>query len=178
MPHATTGRPRGLGDLLRSDDDPPDRPEARRAAKDAVRRFFRAIAMGDMDALSAVITDDMVYEFPLSETGSTAPGGFRRYAGKAAVLALWAGTSGAGIKASPPEEVELTVTADGGRIVIEQRGNMVMADGREYRNRYVFRFDIRDGLVSHVKEYFNPVTAAYAFGRPVANGVMIEALGP
>lgn len=172
-----TDKPRGLGDLLRSDDDPADRPDARRAAKGAVMRFFKAVATRDMAALEAVLTEDAVYEFPFSETGSTAPGGFRRYAGRAEVIALWAGTSGSGLKAAPPEEVELTIAADGSRLFIEQRGNMTMPDGKIYRNRYVFRFDLRDGRVSHVKEYFNPIISAYAFGRPIANGLLVEALG-
>ena len=64
--------------------------------------------------------------------------------------------------------MELSITADGSRLFIEQRGNMTMADGRPYRNRYVFRFDVRDGRVSHVREYINPIISAHAFDRPIA----------
>jgi len=45
------------------------------------------------------------------------------------------------------------------RVFIEQWGNMVLPDGRPYRNKYVFRFSIRQGRISHVREYFNPVIA-------------------
>jgi ketosteroid isomerase-like protein len=51
-----------------------------------------------------------------------------------------------------------------------------MPDGRAYRNKYVFRFSIRDGRISHVREYFNPVIAAYAFRRKIANAFIIETL--
>ena len=166
----------GLGALLRSDDDAPDRPEGRRAAKDAIRRYFRAIAARDMAALADSMTPDVVYELPFSETGSTEPGGFRRYEGAAAVLAFWDATTSSGLATAAPDDVELSITGDGSRVFIEQRGNVTMADGRPYRNRYVFRFDIRDNRVAHVKEYFNPVVSAVAFRRPVANGIMIDSL--
>jgi ketosteroid isomerase-like protein len=72
--------------------------------------------------------------------------------------------------------MELSITGDGSRVFIEQRGNMVLPDGRPYRNKYVFRFSIRDGRISHVREYFNPVIAAYAFRRKIANAFIIETL--
>ena len=165
-----------LGALLKSDDDPPFSPEGRRRAKDAIRRFFRAIAARDMAALADSVTEDVVYEMPFSETGSTEPGQFRRYSGRDQVVAFWERTSGSGLRSAPPEDVELSITADGARVFIEQRGNMTTADGKPYRNRYVFRFDIADGRVSHVREYINPIISAYAFARPVANAFIIEKL--
>jgi len=166
----------GLGALLRSDDDPQDSAEGRRRGKDAVKAFLKAIAASDMDALAAAVTEDVVYEMPFSETGSTEPGGYRRYVGAKAVIDFWRGMSGSGIKNAGPEEVELSILGDGSRLFVEQRGNMTMPDGRLYRNRYVFRFDIRDGRVSHVREYLNPIISAYAFGRSIANGIMIRSL--
>ncbi len=165
---------RGLGELLRSDDDPADDAAGRAQAKAAVKAFFRAIAARDMAALGQAVTDDAVYEMPFSESGSTAPGLFRRFEGRDAVVEFWEKTSGGGIASLPPEDVELSITADGGRLFIEQRGDMTMPDGKPYRNRYVFRFDIRDGRISHVREYINPIISAYAFSRPVAGGVVIS----
>ena len=165
---------RGLGDLLRSDDDPVDDPQGRARAKSAVKAFFRAIASRDMNALADAITDDVIYEMPFSESGSTDPGLFRRFEGRKAVLEFWEKTTASGIASLPPEDVELSIVADGNRLFIEQRGNMTMPDGKPYRNRYVFRFDIADGRVSQVREYINPIISAYAFSRPVANGVLIE----
>ena len=166
----------GLGDLLRSEDDPADDPQGRARAKAAVKAFFRAIAGRDMAALGEAVADDVTYEMPFSESGSTEPGLFRRFEGREAVLGFWKQTSSSGIASLPPEDVELSITADGGRLFIEQRGNMTMPDGKPYRNRYVFRFDIDEGRVSHVREYTNPIISAYAFGRPVANGVTIDAV--
>jgi ketosteroid isomerase-like protein len=166
----------GLGALLRSDDDPLDSAEGRRRGKDAVKAFLKAIAAADMEALAGAVTEDVIYEMPFSETGSTEPGEYRRYVGAPAVVAFWRAMSGSGIKNAGPEEVELSISGDGNRLFLEQRGNMTMPDGKPYRNRYVFRFDIRDGRVSHVREYLNPIISAYAFARPIANGVVIASL--
>lgn len=166
----------GLGALLKSDEDPLDSPTARRAAKDAILGFFRAVAARDAKALADSITGDAVYEIPFSESGSTEPGGLRRYVGTAEVVDFWMATTANGLKNLGAEEVELSITGDGSRVFIEQRGNIVMPDGRAYRNKYVFRFSIRDGRISHVREYFNPVIAAYAFRRKIANAFIIETL--
>jgi len=166
----------GLGTLLKSDEDPVDSPQGRRVAKDAIRRFFRAVAAMDAAALTESITEDAIYEMPFSESGSTEPGGFRSYVGAAAVVEFWMATVGSGLQNLGPDDVELSVTGDGSRVFIEQRGNMILSDGRAYRNRYVFRFSIRDGRVSHVREYINPIIAAYAFRRKIANSFTIETL--
>jgi ketosteroid isomerase-like protein len=165
-----------LGALLKSNEDPADSAADRRLAKDAILRFFKAVAARDAAALAQSITDDAVYEIPFSESGSTEPGGFRRYVGAAEVVSFWMATTENGPKSLGAEDVELSITADGSRVFIEQRGNMILRDGRPYRNKYVFRFSIRDGRVSQVREYFNPVIAAYAFKRKIANSFLVESL--
>jgi ketosteroid isomerase-like protein len=169
-------QPVGLSALLRSDVDPVDSATGRKAAKDAVLRFFKAIAAKDRAALTASITPTMIYEIPFAESGSSEPDGHRRYVGSEQVIDFWMNIATDGPKNLGADEVELSITADGSRVFIEQRGNMIMPDGRPYRNRYVFRFSIVDGKVSHVREYFNPVISAYAFRRKIANAFLIETL--
>jgi ketosteroid isomerase-like protein len=165
----------GLASLLRSDDDPKDSTAGRRAGRDAVLNFFKALGSRDRIALAAALTEDAIHEIPFSESGSSAPGNFRAFKGRQNIVDFWM-TTVPGIKVNPAEEIELSVNGDGSRIFIEQRGDLLMPDGKKYRNRYVFRFDVRDGKVCHSKEYFNPIIAAYAFGRPIANGIMIDTL--
>ena len=168
--------PVGLSALLKSDEDPVDSAAGRRAAKDGIRRFFRAIAAKDRAALAESITADVVYEFPFVESGSTEADAMRRYVGSAAVIEFWMNTVAGGPRNLGAEDVELSITADGCRVFIEQRGNMILPDGRSYRNRYVFRFSIVAGKISHVREYFNPIISAYAFRRKIANTLMVESL--
>ena len=165
-----------LGALLKGNDDPIDSAAGRRVAKDAILRFFKAVAARDAEALAQSITEDAVYEIPFSESGSTEAGGFRRYVGTAEVVEFWMATTTDGPKNLGAEDVELSITGDGSQVFIEQRGNMILADGRPYRNKYVFRFSIRGDRISHVREYFYPVIAAYAFRRKIANSFLIGTL--
>ncbi|WP_340267988.1 nuclear transport factor 2 family protein [Sphingobium mellinum] len=156
-----------LAELLRSDDAPHDDPTLRRAAKVAVARFYAAIGRRDMDALRHALTPDAVYEFPFSESGSSDPSECRRFTGADAIIAFWQDTLSRDMRFGALEDVDLSILADGSRLFIEQRGDITLADGTSYRNRYIFRYDIRDGRIAHVREYINPVISARAFGRPL-----------
>ena len=166
----------GLSALLRADDDPADSKAGRRAAKDAILQYFRAVASRDQAALTSILAEDAVYEIPFSESGSTDPGQYRRYSGRDSVVAFWMETLKGGLKSLGSSEVELSITPDGHRVFIEQRGDILMPDGKSYRNRYVFRFTIAEGKVKEVREYYNPDTAAYAFGRKIAHKYVVDSI--
>jgi ketosteroid isomerase-like protein len=157
-----------LAQWLRSEDAPADDPVARAAARLALRRFYAAISHGDMAALAATLTKDAIYEFPLSETGSSDPADCRRYVGREAIVAFWRETSRLGLQFAMPEDVTVSILADGSRVFLEQRGNITLSTGVAYRNRYIFRYDFYDGRIAGVREYLNPVVSAIAFGRPLA----------
>src|ERR1700731_960162 len=129
-----------LGALLKNNDDPIDSAAGRRAGKDAILRIFNAVAARGAEALAQRITEDAVYEIPFSESGSTEAGGFRRYVGALEVVEFWMATTANGPKNLGAEHAELSIAGDGSQVFIEQRGNMVLSDGRPYRNKYVFRF--------------------------------------
>ncbi|AUW58977.1 hypothetical protein C1T17_13630 [Sphingobium sp. SCG-1] len=158
---------RTLADLLRSDDVLRDDPALRRGAKLAVSRFYAAIGRRDMDALREALTPDAVYEFPFAENGSSETSETRRFIGTDAIIAFWRETLARDMRFGALEDVDLSILADGSRLFIEQRGDIMLADGTSYRNRYIFRYDIRDGRIAHVREYINPVISARAFGRPI-----------
>jgi ketosteroid isomerase-like protein len=88
---------------------------------------------------------------------------------------MWIKTVSDGLQNLGAEEVELSITGDGSRVFIEQRGNMIV-DGRSCRNKYVFRFCMSDGKVSRIREYFNSIIAAYAFQWKIANSITITSL--
>jgi ketosteroid isomerase-like protein len=52
-------------------------------------------------------------------------------------------------------------------VFVESRGNIIMKSGHEYRNRYVFRFDVEGDIIVRLREYYNPVTSGLAFGRRI-----------
>ena len=139
---------------------------ARAASEALVRRRLKAVAAKDFAALGALYPDDVVLEIPMHESGRTEPGSYRVVEGKAAVLAQFE----MGAKKFDRMgfvDPDITVSGDGAVVFLEARGDMAAADGTTYCNRYVFRFDVRDGLICRIREYANPVTAALAMGRPI-----------
>jgi ketosteroid isomerase-like protein len=51
------------------------------------------------------------------------------------------------------------VIADGDRVAVEAEGNAVTAQGKPYRNQYVFVFTLANGKIKQVNEYFCNVHA-------------------
>lgn len=141
--------------------------ELKRTALTAVRRFYAAIVSGNLDALAESLTSDVIYEFPLSESGSSESSDWRRFDGRDAVVEFWRQTLSKGMQFNKPEDVEISLLGDGSRLFVEQRGNITLQSGKAYRNRYIFRYDIRDGKIARVREYINPIISAEAFGRPI-----------
>jgi ketosteroid isomerase-like protein len=64
-------------------------------------------------------------------------------------------------------DLEITPSRDGKVAFAEGLGQMMMANGRPYNNRYIFRFDVADGKITRIKEYLNPITSAIAMGFPL-----------
>ncbi len=131
-----------------------------------VQRFFRSGIAKDRAATMALYREDSVIEIPFNESGRTEEGAYRRYAGLSEIAGF--------TEASHAAEGDIRVSnvevhrVEGGRtIFVESRGNIVMSSGREYRNRYVFRFDIDDERIVLLREYYNPITSGIAFGRTI-----------
>lgn len=59
---------------------------------------------------------------------------------------------------------------------LETYGKLTMANGRDYRNRYIMKMITENNMVKHVREYYNPIQSAYAFGRPIAGHITVESL--
>jgi ketosteroid isomerase-like protein len=163
-------------DLVDAYEDPAGSADGRRAAKAAVKTFFAAIAGHDLQLLTSCLSDDTTNEFPFSESGRTEDGAFRVFHGRAEVLESWKTAFAIEGDRLPYTDLDMTMNADGSRVFIEARGRLLRTSGRHYENRYVFRFDVRDGRIVHSKEYFNPIATAYAFQRPVAGRYTIESL--
>jgi ketosteroid isomerase-like protein len=162
--------------IIDSIPDPTDSPEGRRIARELIRGWFTTVRAKDLQGLLALMSPDVVIELPFNESGRTEEGAFRRYRGLDEVRGFWEAAFRAEGKSHGQTSAELTMSADGRIAFLESRGNLTMSSGKSYRNRYVFRFVAENGRLVHVREYYNPITSAYAFGRPVAGKHMIEAL--
>jgi ketosteroid isomerase-like protein len=129
---------------------------------DVARSFLTCMEQKDKEGMLALLTDDSVMECVLGLDGNNAP---RRF---------WDGMAGARDHYTPAFEavdsIELTEVAinqslDPNLVFAEALGSMMMSNGRPYDNRYVFRFELREGKIARLREYCNPVTAAISFER-------------
>lgn len=128
------------------------------------KEYLRALQAKDKRAILAILADDFVLEVPLNVSGSNDFSDSWR--GLEAAAANY-DTTFRIIADIIYTEVEITPGLDPHVAVIEGLGAMTMANGRSYRNRYVFRFESENGKLRRIREYANPVTSAIAFGMPL-----------
>ena len=131
-----------------------------------VQTLFTALEQGDMDVVSSMMADDVVKTVAYAASGDTTPESQRIFDGKAAVMGYLEGARQL-IPQVAFVDTDITVSAGGETVFVQNRGDMVLADGRAYSNLYVWRVDFEGGQIVEMTEYFNPVTAALAFGRPL-----------
>jgi ketosteroid isomerase-like protein len=159
-----------LADVLDGLPDRPDDPEQRRRTVDVVRAYFHAIDAKDVAGTRALLSDDAVVELPFSESGRVDQGSFRVYRGIEKVLGFWA--TAFSLEGDSPGllDAEVTITGDGRVVFIEAYGDVIMTNGRRYRNRYVMRLTVEGDKVMTTREYYNPIISARAFGRDIGSG--------
>ncbi len=151
-------------------------PKAPTATLDVFRRWHEAVDAQDLAAVRSCMADDIVVEIPFSESGQVEEGKFRSYVGIDAATDFWAVAFTAEGESEGPCNCEITLSADGTTVFLETYGKLTMANGRDYRNRYIMKMITENNMVKHVREYYNPIQSAYAFGRPIAGHITVESL--
>jgi uncharacterized protein len=128
--------------------------ERRRRNREVVERAFAAVGRADVAGQLDWMVDDAVLELPYADPPV-------RLEGKDAIRA----------HVGPALETfrfQLHITdvydcTDPDTLVLEYRSEgRVTTTGKEYRNTYVCVVHFRDGLISHQREYYNPVPAGRA----------------
>lgn len=124
-----------------------------------VNAYFETYEGKDAGALSGLLTDDAGYVTPFSASGDLKP--FLDFQGKEAVMGHITEVMGNFSQIAFVNQV-FTVSEDFSAVFLEAQGNLVSAKhaGQPYTNKYIFKFDIRNGLIRHITEYANPVTFA------------------
>jgi len=140
------------------------------SAEKVVSDFFDALEARDLAAVQVLLAEDVTNTLPYTASGDTKPDVMRRFEGRLEVMAYFEGAMER-ITTLAFEDTTITPAANGRTVFVETRGDMVLADGRPYRNLYVWAFETVDGRIAAIREYFNPVTAALAFGRPLGPGL-------
>ena len=148
-------------------------PEAHAAAIKIVEKWIHGDEKKDKDLKLEVVADNMVLEIPFNESGRTEEGHFRRYVGREEII-NFIDTAFAAEKSVKAIDPEYVVSHDARTVFVEVRGQVEMVNGKDYRNRYVLRFDIENGKIVCLKEFYNPIVSAIAFGREIAGQVTLD----
>jgi ketosteroid isomerase-like protein len=126
--------------------------------EERTRSWLTALAEQDFPTLEALLDPDVTVTMPLTFDGTLAKGPV--HVGREAVLGYFHDIN----KLMPRRELrDLRLTDAGDTVFLQFNGDFTTADGRPYRNAYVFRLDWRDGLLTTIEEYANPIAFANAF---------------
>ena len=133
------------------------------APAELVRAYLDALQRQDPDALCALVTDDFVLEVPLHASGSNDPRDTISWRGIEDYRINYCEHFPKIMTSQRLTDVVIRPTVDQDVVYAEAFGDMTLSNGSPYKNRYVFRFDLRDGKICGLLEFCNPVTAAIAF---------------
>lgn len=132
----------------------------RQHTREAVLRFLRALENEDMAELESVFAENAVQDMPYSPQGHP-----KRVAGRAALVALYAGWPDNAENADFTSELVFYPMQDASMVFAEFKGRVdVVPTGREYRQTYGGLFHVVDGEITLFREYYDPQPFAWAFG--------------
>ena len=134
-------------------------PDSRRAVNlERIREYFDLIATGDVDALAQYWHDDIVFEAPFSFTGKPS-----RTVGKQAVYDRL--STSYGLVSMAFHMTEIYELSDPDRFLVEydSDGHM-LGSGERYQNSYITLVEVREGLISRFREFYDSQRCAAAFG--------------
>jgi len=137
---------------------------------DQTNRFLNLLEAGDRAGIAEMLDDQIVWSTPMSSGRAQDSEPAR---GREAFGSQLGSISGL-MRSAKFIDRRITASADTTTTFVQTNGDFVTADGRPYRNVYVFRFDWRDGKITSWEEYANPITIISAF--PHLYGHLLDGL--
>lgn len=120
--------------------------------KQIVSRFFDFVDANDFDSAFAMMADDATWWFPTAEVGGMT-------VSKQVMRGMVSGFDG--VFRDLPRMVRDRMFAEGDLVCLQQhsRGG-VTHGGATYENDYLMLVALRDGMITEIREYMNPMMAA------------------
>lgn len=123
-----------------------------------VRQYLEAWTPFDLEAIGRVLHPSFELELGYAPEGVP-----ERIQGKPAVMEFMA-TVPAVIAAMNFHQIAISTLHDAAELVAEYHGDTTaLPTGRPYRNEYIARARVEDGLLRRYKEYSNPLVFLEAF---------------
>lgn len=138
-----------------------DEVKPRNRNEETVLKFYTTLMDKDMAAFADLWHEDLIQEIPFAPE---LPGFEAVWKGKERILSYYN-------KAMPGRRdhvfwiYDVHQTTDPDVIIVEASAHShVIANGRDYDQKYVFIFKLRDGKILLDREYVNPLAFMKAFG--------------
>ncbi|ESQ92864.1 nuclear transport factor 2 family protein [Asticcacaulis benevestitus] len=129
---------------------------------DIAKIYLDGLEAQSVETISALLTEDATIEIPFSNTGTLSP--WFVFEGRDGVLG-YIGTIFENFSQVKLLNRAVYIAEDGRTVFVETTGDLIQrGTNASYRNRYVFKFTFRDGGISHLSEYANPVSFAKLMG--------------
>lgn len=129
---------------------------------ETVKAYLEALEGQKAKTIAGLLSEDATIEIPFSNTGDPSP--WFVFEGREQALG-YIGTIFKNFAQVKLLNRAVYVGEDGRTVFVEATGDLIQRDtNASYRNRYVFKFTVRDDRISHVSEYANPVPFAKLMG--------------
>ena len=140
-------------------------------SKEAALAVWRAFATRDAERIRSVLTEDVEWRAPRNNATAIALGVTDHMVGADAIVRFILGDYPRlfcnGMRVEP-----ISVTAEGERVVFEQRQSAKLANGREYALDYIFIFEMKGTRVQRIREYMDTKSGhEQVFGRAPAEQI-------
>lgn len=140
-------------------------------SKQAALAVWRAFGSGNAEKIRAVLTDDAEWRAPAGNATAVALGVTDHMIGAEAIARFilddYPRLFSNGMQVEP-----ISVTAEGERVVFEQRQRATLANGRAYALDYVFIFEMQGARVRRIREYMDTRSGyAQVFGAAPAAAI-------
>lgn len=131
---------------------------ASNANEQLVLDFFAILSSGDLEALAQKLHEDMSWTTMITDVP-----GAGRHDGRENVLQNFLAPVRGSFKDGAPKVHVDALVSSGDRVMAETHAIGSRADGHPYNNLYAWAFEIRDGLILHVREYMDSLYVARFF---------------
>jgi len=132
------------------------------SAADVLRRHFETF-VDDPEQWKTLVADDIVWELPFAPS----LGHPSKLVGKDQVLNHVGWFVGA-VESFKFFDLRIQTSTDAHAASAQVNAEgTAKQTGKTYSQEYVLFVSVRDGKLTHIREYFDPVKAAYAFDAPV-----------
>jgi ketosteroid isomerase-like protein len=132
--------------------------EAREPAP-LLHAFLDALEAQDVERAAGCFAEDGIIDLPF------APPGFPAYHEGRETIASFLRRFPTYYRRIRYLDRQMAALADGSGVVAEYRGEWETVKGKPYNNTYVALVRVRDGHISHMREYFNPLVWLASLGR-------------